>query len=59
MTAMKNVLRAVSLVALLGTIVPPVMYLVGAMELTAVKWSMAAAAVAWFAATPFWMDRAA
>lgn len=59
MTALKNVLRGISLVALAGTIVPPVMYLVGAIELQPVKWWMFVAAVAWFAATPFWMDHAA
>lgn len=52
-----RVLRAVSLAALLGTIVPPVLFLAGRMELPAAQRWMALAALVWFAATPFWMDR--
>jgi hypothetical protein len=52
-----RVLQAVSVAALLGTIVPPVLFVAGRMELPAAQRWMALAALAWFAATPFWMDR--
>jgi hypothetical protein len=54
---MRNVLRLVSAAALVGTILPPVLYFSGAMELTAVKSWMLASTVAWFAATPLWMGK--
>ena len=54
---MKNAARLVSLVALAGTILPPVLYFTGHVELDAVKLWMLVATVAWFAATPVWMDR--
>lgn len=54
---MKAVARLVSLVALAGTIVPPVLFFTGAMTLASMQTWMLAAAVAWFLATPLWMDR--
>jgi hypothetical protein len=53
----KRAARLVSLVALAGTIVPPVLYFTGNMELDVMKAWMLAATIAWFAATPVWMDR--
>jgi hypothetical protein len=53
----KRAARLVSLVALAGTIVPPVLYFTGNMDLDAVKTWMLVATIAWFAATPVWMDR--
>jgi hypothetical protein len=53
----KKAARLVSLVALVGTILPPVLYFTGHMDLDATKAWMLVAAVAWFAATPVWMDR--
>jgi hypothetical protein len=47
----------VSFVALAGTILPPVLYFTGHLELEAVKFGMLVATIAWFAATPVWMDR--
>jgi hypothetical protein len=52
-----NLARLVSLLALAGTIVPPLLHLWGWLDLSAVKSWMLAAAVAWFTATPLWMDR--
>jgi hypothetical protein len=52
---MTMLLKTVSGVALAATIVPPLVYLRGGMDLDAMKSWMALAAVAWFAATPFWM----
>ena len=54
---MKTAARMVSLAALAGTIAPPVLFFTGQMGLDATKWSMLVATVAWFAATPVWMDR--
>jgi hypothetical protein len=49
--------RFVSLAALAGTILPPVLFFGGHMDLDATKLWMLVATVAWFAATPVWMDR--
>jgi hypothetical protein len=49
--------RLVSLAALVATIAPPVLYFYGHMELDATKSWMLVAAIAWFVATPVWMDR--
>ena len=54
---MKTAARLISLVALAGTILPPVMFFGGWMDLDTVKLWMLAGTVAWFAATPFWMGR--
>ena len=54
---MKTAARLVSLVSLVGTILPPVLYFTGHMDLDATKAWMLVAAVAWFVATPVWMDR--
>jgi hypothetical protein len=56
---MRALARFVSLVALVGTIVPPLLFFAGRMDLAATKWWMLAATVAWFVATPLWMDRKA
>jgi hypothetical protein len=53
----KRAARLVSLVALAGTILPPVLFFMGHMELDAMKTWMLVATIAWFAATPVWMDR--
>jgi hypothetical protein len=54
---MKRAAQLVSLAALAGTIVPPVLFFVGQLQIEPMKWAMLVAAVAWFAATPVWMDR--
>lgn len=54
---MKTVARLVSLVALAGTILPPVLVFTGAMTLASAQTWMLGATVAWFVATPLWMDR--
>jgi hypothetical protein len=50
-----QVARAVGLLALAGTIVPPVLFMVSALPLQTVKPVMLASAVAWFVAAPWWM----
>jgi TM2 domain-containing membrane protein YozV len=54
---MKRAMKAASFMALAGTIVPPVLFFYGQMGLEPMKAWMLAAAVAWFAATPLWMNR--
>jgi hypothetical protein len=54
---MKTAARFVSLAALAGTIVPPVLFFFGHIDLDTTKAWMLGAAIAWFAATPIWMDR--
>jgi hypothetical protein len=53
----KTAAKLVSFAALICTITPPVLFFAGQMDLDATKWWMLAATVAWFAATPIWMDR--
>jgi hypothetical protein len=47
----------VSLAALAGTILPPVLFFGGQLSIDAMKLWMLVATIAWFAATPVWMDR--
>jgi hypothetical protein len=54
---MNRAAQLVSLAALVGTILPPVLFFAGRMELEPMKWVMLVAAVAWFAATPVWMRK--
>jgi hypothetical protein len=54
---MKVLLRAVSGLALVGTIAPPLLFVANVLDLDQLKAWMAVATVAWFAATPLWMDR--
>ena len=52
---MTAILKAVSGVALVATLLPPLIYMRGGMDLGSMKLWMTLAAVAWFVATPFWM----
>jgi hypothetical protein len=54
---MKTLLRAVSALALVGTILPPALYLGGRLDLDSTKLWMAVAALVWFCATPLWMEQ--
>jgi hypothetical protein len=53
----KTAARLVSLLSLVGTILPPVLFFTGYMDLDATKVWMLVATITWFAATPVWMDR--
>jgi hypothetical protein len=53
----KRAALVVSLVALVGTILPPILFFAGRIDLDSMKSWMLVATVAWFAATPLWMDR--
>ena len=54
---MRRAAQLVSLAALVGTILPPVLFFAGQMALEPMKGWMLLAAIAWFAATPIWMNR--
>ena len=54
---MRRLLQAVGWVALLGTIVPSLLYLRGGIEHPLVNTVMAAATLLWFATAPWWMER--
>lgn len=54
---MRRVAQAVSFAALAGTILPPVLFFYGQVELEPMTAWMLASAVAWFAATPVWMNK--
>jgi hypothetical protein len=54
---MKRITQLISLIALVATIVPALMYMAGSIDLPAVKTTMFIATVVWFIATPLWMDR--
>jgi hypothetical protein len=56
---MKTVAQIISMLALAGTILPPLLFLSGGMELAQVKWWMLVATILWFSATPLWMERKA
>jgi len=53
---MKPIARVVSWAALACTLLPPVLYFAGRIDLPAAKLWMLVATVAWFAATPVWME---
>jgi len=53
---MKPIARVVSWAALACTLLPPVLYFAGRIDLPAAKLLMLVATVAWFAATPCWME---
>ncbi len=54
---MKRAAQVVSLAALVGTILPPVLFFAGRMDIETMKGAMLVAAIAWFAATPLWMRK--
>jgi len=53
---MKTTAKIMSLIGLVGTILPSLMYMNGSISLTAMKGTMLAASVIWFVGCPFWMD---
>jgi hypothetical protein len=55
---MTSLARLVSWIALAGTLLPPLLFFAGLLDLASMKTGMLVATIAWFAATPFWMDSA-
>lgn len=56
---MKRIAQILSGLALVGTLGPPCFYFADRLELGAMQGWLLAAAVVWFAATPFWMEHRA
>jgi hypothetical protein len=54
---MNRVAVVISFLALAGTIAPAVLYFTGRVDLDDVKFWMLISTIAWFAATPIWMER--
>jgi hypothetical protein len=54
---MRTLARFVSAAALVGTIAPPMLLFAGIVPLDQMKGWMLVATLAWFGATPVWMDR--
>jgi hypothetical protein len=54
---MRTLAKVVSAAALAGTIVPSLLLFAGVVSLEQMKGWMLVAALAWFGATPVWMDR--
>jgi hypothetical protein len=55
---MRTIAKAVSGLALAGVLLPSLFFFADRMTLDSVKLWMLVATVAWFAATPLWMERA-
>lgn len=51
----KPIAKACGLAALIGTILPPLLFMMNTMPLEAMKQVMLAAAIVWFVAAPFWL----
>lgn len=49
--------KIVSLIALVATIAPCLLFYFGALDLNSMKWVTLAATIVWFIATPIWMSR--
>jgi hypothetical protein len=54
--ARRRLARLVGVAALAGTIVPAAAFMAGTLDHLLMQRVMLGAAVAWFAAAPFWMD---
>jgi len=56
---MKRIVQVISCLALAGTLLPAVLFFADKIELPPTQAWMLAAALVWFAATPFWMEHKA
>ncbi|QDU54807.1 hypothetical protein [Aeoliella mucimassa] len=54
---MQTLLKPISYLALIATILPALLYMGGVMPLNAVQLTALIGTVAWFVATPLWMGR--
>lgn len=54
---MKSLLKIGSLLGLLLTIVPPIIFFMGNADLSQMKWTMGIGMVLWFVTTPFWINK--
>jgi hypothetical protein len=54
---MRTVAQIISVLSLAGTIMPALLFFAGRIDLAQVKFWMLVWTVAWFVATPLWMER--
>ena len=54
---MNKIAKITSLIALLATIVPCVLFYLGNLEINNMKWATLAATIIWFVATPIWIGQ--
>ena len=54
---MKNLLKLLSLVGLILSIVPPVMLFLGKMQMDSMKFWMGVGMVVWMVTAPFWINK--
>ena len=54
---LKTTAQILSWIALAATVITPVVFLAGKLELDTMKLWLTVATIAWFAATPIWMER--
>ena len=53
---MRRALQVASSLALVGIVIPPMLYFRGDLPQDGMKTVMILASILWFAATPFWMN---
>jgi hypothetical protein len=56
---MKRLAQFLSALALIGTLMPPILFFADALDLAAAQRWLLGAAILWFVATPFWMEHKA
>ncbi len=54
---MKSLLKLVSLAGLILSIVPPILFFLGKMEMGSMKLWMGVGMVAWMVTAPFWINK--
>ena len=54
---MKNLLKISSLIGLIISILPPILFFVGKIEMDTMKWTMGIGMVLWMVTAPFWINK--
>lgn len=54
---MKNLLKLISLLGLVMSILPPILFFLGKMELSSMKLWMGIGMVVWMVTAPFWINK--
>lgn len=54
---MKTFLKFGSLLGLMLTIYPPILFFMGDVDLDRMKWSMGIGMLLWFVTAPFWINK--
>jgi hypothetical protein len=56
---MKRIAQSLSALALVGTLLPPLLFFADALELATMQRWLLVAAILWFVTTPIWMEHKA